>query len=104
MQQVQDSMAMMMQMYMEKEMPSGVKRPAPNGTGQVEIIQSPQRRQRKHQQKPNDSLITQESIQGTTYDSDSDMAHKPNRSIETFPTSEENNASMQDLSEGEGES
>ena len=52
----------------------------------------------------NETLITQESINGSNVDDDLDMAHIPHQSNETFPLTEENNADMQDLSEGEGES
>ena len=104
MQQVQDSMSMMMQMYMEKELPSGVKRPAPNISNDNGHMKSPQRRQRMQQIDTNETLITQESINGSNVDDDLDMAHIPHQSNETFPLTEENNADMQDLSEGEGES
>ena len=99
MQQVQESMNMMMQMYMEREAPSGVKRPAPKEITMMEARPSPQRRQRKQSSNKNDTLITQESVKETNYDSDSDMAHKPNQSDETFLPRDKN-----DMSEEEGES
>ena len=99
MQQVQESINMMMQMYMEKEPPSGIKRSASKGQTPMDAIPSPHRRQRKQLTNNNDTLITQESVKEINYDSDSDMAHKPNQSDETFPP---HNNNKQDMLEEEG--
>ena len=100
MNQVQESINMMMKMYMDRDTQGGNKRSAPNSNETTAVMPSPQRRQRMQNK---DTLITQESITGIHLEQNIDMAHKPSQLEETYPPSEDND-NMQESSEGEGES